>query len=52
MAHGNRTSAVGQYTTTWGNNTVAAGENSTAFGKDAMAGAIDENGAVIVNYNN
>ena len=51
MAHGNRTSAVGQYTTTWGNNTVAAGENSTAFGKDAMAGAIDENGAVIVNYN-
>ena len=50
MAHGNRTSAVGQYTTTWGNNTVAAGENSTAFGKDAMAGAIDENGAVIVNY--
>lgn len=52
MAHGNRTSAVGQYTTTWGNNTVAAGENSTAFGKDAMAGAIDENGAVIINYNN
>ena len=52
MAHGNRTSVVGQYTTTWGNNTVAAGENSTAFGKDAMAGAIDENGAVIVNYNN
>lgn len=52
LAHGNRTNAVGQYSTSWGNNTVAAGENATVFGTDAMAGAIDENGAIIIIDNN
>lgn len=52
LAHGNRTNAVGQYSTSWGNNTVAAGENATVFGTDAMAGAIDENGAIIITDNN